>query len=62
MFKILGIRFNQDLKECEAIHYNDKFDEVNKNKQTKKRLQRMITPLGRVAILKFLILSKLIHL
>ena len=39
---------------------NDKFDEVKK--LFKIWLQRMITPLGRVAILKSLILSKLIHL
>ena len=36
MFKMLGINllwFTQDLKECEAIHYNDKFDEVKKTVQ-----------------------------
>ena len=30
MFKILGIWFTQDLKECVAINYNTKFDEVKK--------------------------------
>ena len=33
MLKILGIWFTQDLKECEAINYNDKFDEVKKTVQ-----------------------------
>ena len=52
MFKILGIGFTLDLKECAAINYNINFDEVKKT----------FTTLGRVAILKSLILSKLIHL
>ena len=30
MFKILGIWFTQDLKECAAINYNKIFDEVKK--------------------------------
>ena len=60
MFKILGIWFTQDLKECAAINYNKKFDEVTK--LFKIWSLRTITPLGRVAILKSLILSKLIHL
>ena len=60
MFKILGIWFTQDLKECAAINYNNNFDEVKK--LFKIWSLRTITPLGRVAILKSLILSKLIHL
>ena len=30
MFKILGIWFTQDLKECATINYNKNFDEVKK--------------------------------
>ena len=60
MFKILGIWFTQDLKECAAINYNKNFYEVKK--LFKIWSLRTITPLGRVAILKSLILSKLIHL
>ena len=60
MFKILGIWFTQDLKECAAINYNTNFDEVKK--LLKLWSLRTITPPGRVAILKSLILSKLIHL
>ena len=61
-FKILGVWFTQDLKECEKIE----------RKKLKKKIEvkalfniwskRHITPLGRVAILKTLILSKLVHL
>ena len=36
MFKILGIWFTQDLKECAAINYNKDFDEV-------KKLQNLVT-------------------
>ena len=60
VFKILGIWFTQDLKECAAINYNKNFDEVKK--LFKIWSLRTVTPLGRVAILKTLILSKLIHL
>lgn len=58
--KILGIWFTQDLKDCETINYKDKFAEIKV--LFKIWSQRTITPLGRVAILKSLILSKLIHL
>ena len=60
MFKILGIWFTQDLKECASINYKFILDEVKK--LFKIWSLRTITPLGRVAILKSLILSKLIHL
>ena len=59
-FKILGIWFTHELKQGDAMNYNDKFDEIKKLFII--WLQRMITPLGRVAILKSLILSKFIHL
>ena len=60
MFKILGIWFTQDLKECASINYKFILDEVKK--LFKIWSLRTITPLGRVAILKSLILSKLSHL
>ena len=59
-FKILGIWFTNDLKECEVLNFNDKFLE------NMSFVQGMVkeTPLGRVAlaVLKSLILSKIIHL
>ena len=59
-FKILGIWFTPDLNECENMNYNDKLIEVKI--LFKIWAQRTITPLGRIAVLKSLILSKLIHL
>ena len=49
MFKILGIWFTQDLKECAAIYYNKNVDEVKK--LFKIWSLSTITLLGRVAIL-----------
>ena len=60
-FKILGVWFTLDLKDCEKFYYNEKFFFKVKalfNIWSK----RLITPFGRVAILKSLILSKLVHL
>ena len=59
-FKVLGIWFSNDLAECIAMNYNDKHLEIKQ--MYKIWLKRQITPLGRVAILKSLILSKLIFL
>ena len=59
-FKILGVWFTQDPKDCEKINYNEKFLEVKALFNIWSK--RLITPLGRVAILKSLILSKLVHL
>ena len=59
-FKILGIWFTNDLKECEVLNFSDFFLEIRA--LYKVWLKRQITPLGRVAVLKSLILSKIIHL
>ena len=59
-FKILGIWFTNDLKECEVLNFSEKFLEIRA--LYKVWLKRQITPLGRVAVLKSLILSKIIHL
>ena len=59
-FKILGIWLTADLLECETINYNDKFSEVKI--LFRAWMKRQITPLGRVAVLKSLIVSKLVHL
>ena len=58
-FKILGVWFTQDLKDCETIIMKS-FFEVKALFNTWSK--RLIIPLGRVAILKSLILSKLVHL
>ena len=59
-FKILGVWFTQDLKDFEFFYYNEMFFEVKALFNIWSK--RLITPLGRVAILKYLILSKLVHL
>ena len=59
-FKILGLWFTNDLASMSELNFKDKLAE------TKKLFliwsKRISTPLGRIAILKSLILSKLIYL
>lgn len=59
-FKILGVWFTNDLRGCDKFNYKEKLNDIKK--MTDAWLKRNITPLGRIAILKSLILSKLIHL
>ena len=59
-FKILGIWFTNDMKQCEVINFQEKFSEIKA--LYKVWLKRQITPLGRVAVLKSLILSKIVYL
>ena len=59
-FKIFGIWFTNDLRNCVDINYNEKLTDV-KN-VFKVWSKRQLSPLGRVAILKLLIISKLINL
>ena len=57
-FKILGIKFSNELNECIDLNYDDKLSEIRR--LFKIWSKRQITPLGRIAVLKSLILSKLI--
>ena len=59
-FKILGIWFTNNLENCENLNYSQKCAEVKNVMRI--WIKRHITPLGRVAILKSLVLSKFIHL
>jgi hypothetical protein len=59
-FKILGIWFTNDLLDCVKINFEEKFLEIQI--LYKIWLRRQLTPIGRVAILKSLILSKIIYL
>ena len=59
-FKLLGIWFTNDLSEITKINTADTFLEVKQLFRIWSK--RINTPLGRVAILKSLILSKLIYL
>ena len=57
---ILGVWLTNTLEDCCNINYTEKFYEIRKLFNIWSK--RNITPLGRVAILKSLILSKLIYL
>lgn len=59
-FKILGIWFSNDLSECIELNFKDKLLEMKQLYAIWSK--RQITPLGRVAILKSLVLSKLTYL
>ena len=48
------------MKDCEVVNFREKFSEIRA--LNKVWLKRQITPLCRVAVLKSLILSKIIHL
>ena len=60
IFKILGILFSNDTSDCFEINYRGKLVEIRN--MYKIWSKRQLTPLGRLAILKSLILSKLIYL
>jgi hypothetical protein len=59
-YKILGLWFTNDLSKLAELNLTDKFNETKKLFNT--WMKRTITPIGKVAILKSLILSKLIYL
>ena len=59
-FKILGVWFTTDLHEIETKNYTEKMSEVQILFNIWSK--RIITPIGRIAVLKSLILSKLVYL
>lgn len=59
-FKILGLWFTNNLEEMAELNFKEKFNEAKKLFNIWSK--RTSTPLGRVAILKSLILSKLTYL
>jgi exonuclease III len=59
-YKILGLWYTNDLAKMAELNLMDKFNETKKLFIT--WMKRTITPIGKVAILKSLILSKLIYL
>ena len=59
-FRILGIWFTNDLKGCAQLNFDIKFQVAKKKCIIWQR--SVMTPLGRIAILKSLILSKRAHL
>ena len=60
VFTILEIKFSTNIKEISEINFEKKLFEI---KQVINRwMKRVITPLGRIAIIKSLLISKLNHL
>lgn len=59
-FKLLGLWFTNDLTQMAEMNITDKFNETKQLFNT--WMKRSITPIGKVAILKSLILSKLVYL
>ena len=59
-FKILGIWFAGDLESCTRLNFDAKLQEVRT--LINIWMKRCLTPLGRIAVAKSLLLSKLVHL
>ena len=59
-FKVLGIIFSVDLNEIVRLNFKDKIDEVKRD--IAKWSKRNITPLGKITVIKTLIVSKLTYL
>jgi hypothetical protein len=59
-YKILGLWYTNNLERMAELNFTDKFNETKKLFNI--WMKRSITPLGKVAILKSLVLSKLIYL
>ena len=58
--KLLGIWFTNSLKHCKEINLREKFAEIKA--LSKVWMKRQIISLGRDAILRSLILSKIVYL
>ena len=59
-FTILGIKFSCNLDTIVDINYNVKLAEIEK--EMKQWSKRILTPIGRLTVLKTLLISKLNHL
>ena len=59
-FTILGIKFSCNLNTMVDINYTIKLKEIEK--EIKQWAKRILTPLGRLTVLKTLLISKLNHL
>ena len=59
-FDILGIIFSCNLDTIPEINYNEKIKEIKK--EINQWSKRILTPLGRITILKTLLIAKLNHL
>ena len=59
-FTILGIKFSCNLDKINELNYNDKIKEIEQ--EIKQWSKRILTPLGRITVLKTLLIAKLNHL
>lgn len=59
-FRLLGITFNVDLSKILEINYNDKI--IQMKASLKQWRRRFLTPLGKITVIKSLILPKITHL
>ena len=59
-FNLLGIKFSVDLDLVVNLNYESVLDDLNKSLNVWKK--RFLTPLGKITVIKTLILSKLNHL
>ena len=59
-FNLLGIKFSVDLDLIISLNYDPILDDVSKSINVWKK--RFLTPLGKITVLKTIILSKLNHL
>ena len=59
-FKLLGIKFNVDLDIINKINYQEKITKIQKTIKQWKR--RYLTPLGKITVIKTLLLPSLNHL
>ena len=58
-FQLLGINFSTDLSEMPEINYTPILNEVTKTLNQWRR--RNLTPIGKIAVIKTFVLSRLIH-
>ena len=59
-FKVLGITFTADLKRIESDNYDVKLEQIQK--EIGQWNKRHISPIGKITVIKSLLLSKLTHL
>jgi hypothetical protein len=59
-FKLLGINFDVDLQEIFELNFKQKFAKLKNTMKNWNR--RYLTPLGRITVLKTLLLSQLNHI
>ena len=60
IFKVLGVNFSTDLSIIGSINFDDKLLQIQRVLKSWKR--RRISPMGKIIVIKSLIISKLTHL